>query len=352
MTLWRSLGPVLPATPPRDILRSALGTGLGLLCADLILWALSGGTTPVETRLLLIAPFGATAFLIFVVPNSPLAQPWSAVIGNTVSALVALAVLQIGLPVVPAAALAVLLAVAAMALTRALHPPGGAVAIATVLAAPNLSFALQPVFAGTAALVVFGMVWNRATGRHYPFRLPNPAPTAAANAAQRLTPGPFALAAALDRLRMGANLGVEDLSRLIAAAEGMQALGPLTAASIMSRDLVTVDPATQPTDLVQIFRLHDYRHLPLVQDGHYLGLIPQSALLGQMPEPPLARLVDPAIRPVPPETLLAEVLTRLSQGGQTCIPVTEAGTLLGLITRTDLLVALTHGPQTHGTVPR
>nr|WP_273544964.1 HPP family protein [Heliomarina baculiformis] len=40
----------------------------------------------------LVAPFGATSVLLFAVPNSPLAQPWSAVIGNTVAALVAVTV--------------------------------------------------------------------------------------------------------------------------------------------------------------------------------------------------------------------------------------------------------------------
>ena len=106
-------------------------------------------------------------------PNSPLAQPWSAVIGNTVSALSALVVLQIHLPMVPAISAAVLLAMVAMALTRATHPPGGAVAIATVLLArpdhlPGWSFALIPVFAGSAALVALGVLWNRATGHPYP----------------------------------------------------------------------------------------------------------------------------------------------------------------------------------------
>ena len=41
----------------------------------------------------LIAPFGASAVLVYAVPNSPLAQPWSVVMGNTLSALVALAVI-------------------------------------------------------------------------------------------------------------------------------------------------------------------------------------------------------------------------------------------------------------------
>ena len=164
MRWWQGFGPIRLGLPPVDVGRAALGAALGLLVADLMLWAMGAGQTA------LIAPFGASAFLIFTVPGSPLAQPWPAVVGNTVSALAALAVLALGLPQLVTNCLAVLLAIPAMALTRSLHPPGGAVAIATVLAAPALSFALIPVAAGSAALVLAGVVWHRALGRAYPLR--------------------------------------------------------------------------------------------------------------------------------------------------------------------------------------
>jgi CBS domain-containing membrane protein len=147
--------------------RAAIGAALGLLGADLVLWALGGGQAA------LIAPFGATAFLIFVFPASPLAQPWPVFVGNTLSALAAFAVQQLGLPVLATICLAVALALIAMALAEALHPPGGAIAIATVLADPDLSFVLTPVAAGSVALVLVGLLWHRAMGLPYP---PRPAP--------------------------------------------------------------------------------------------------------------------------------------------------------------------------------
>ena len=337
---WRGLLPAVPATPLREMVRAALGTGLGLLLADVILHGLAG-SGPLIGHSLLIAPFGATAFLIFVVPNSPLAQPWSAVVGNTISALVGLAVLQTGLLAVPAVSLAVLLAVVAMAAARALHPPGAAVAIATVLAAPGPGFAIMPVFVGTLALVLCGIVWNHATGRHYPFRSP------AMSSAQRQIPGPLALASAIASLRMGANLAVEDLARLIAGAEAASAgqnHNPLTAAEVMSRDLITLRATDDPSYAAALFRRHDFRHLPLLDtSGTYLGLIPQTALLGPFPDRRLADLADTSARTVHPATALASLLTLLAQGRQICIPVTEGAQLKGLITRSDLLVALTHG---------
>ncbi|WP_446741099.1 HPP family protein [Sphingomonas sp. H160509] len=40
------------------------------------------------TAILLVAPMGASAVLIFAVPASPLAQPWSVIGGNVISAVV------------------------------------------------------------------------------------------------------------------------------------------------------------------------------------------------------------------------------------------------------------------------
>ncbi len=335
--LWRGFLPALPPMLLQDMLRAGLGAGFGLLAADLLLWSLAG-TAPLQTQVLLIAPFGASAFLIFAVPNSPLAQPWSAVVGNTVSALAGLAVLQFGLPTLPAVCLAVTLAVFVMAVARALHPPGGAVAIATILAAPAPVFAIFPVMSGTLALVVSGMVWAYLTGRHYPFRQPAAAPL------QRQTPGPFELASAIGALRMGANLGVEDLSRLIATAEAIQTAsnaGPATAQDLMTRDLVTLQTNDDPTHAVTLFRKYGHRHLPLLDGQAFVGLIPQTALLGASP-PALTALVEPPAT-ISPTTPLSDLLTRFAQGRDTCLAVTTRDRLVGLITRSDLLTAVMHG---------
>ena len=69
----------------RDRIGGAVGGALGI---GITAWvsALSGfdGTTAI----LLAAPIGASAVLIFAVPSSPLAQPWRVIGGNILSALV------------------------------------------------------------------------------------------------------------------------------------------------------------------------------------------------------------------------------------------------------------------------
>ena len=88
MRAWHHFYPALPAFHGVEALRAGVGALLGIgLCALGVAAAAPLGVS----SLYLVAPLGATAVLVFCVPNSPLAQPWSAVVGNGAAALVALA---------------------------------------------------------------------------------------------------------------------------------------------------------------------------------------------------------------------------------------------------------------------
>ncbi len=88
---------------------------------------------------LLVAPMGASAVLLFAVPASPLAQPWSIIGGNTISALIGVIVAHFVHEPALATGIAVALAIAAMSFTRCLHPPGGAAALTAVLGGPAVT---------------------------------------------------------------------------------------------------------------------------------------------------------------------------------------------------------------------
>ena len=342
-----AFGPVMPHPQASEALRAGIGAVLGLALTALILWALTGQAAGLLEHTFLIAPFGASTYLIFAVPNSPLAQPWSATIGNTASALAAVMVLQTGLPTMPAAAIAVGLAILAMAALRAMHPPGGAVALATVLGAapdhmPGLAFALFPVAIGTASLVALGIVWNRSTGRVYPFRQPAaPVPLPASNTS---LPSDL-LAKTLSRLRLDANLGTEDLARLIEAAESealTRKLGPITAAAVMTPDPITVAPSAKLPELVEIFRKHSFKSVPIRHaNGHFGGLVTQTALVGIAdPDLTAAELVEPHCPTITQETPLADLVRLIVEGHQPVLPVLAGETLIGLITRSDMIALL------------
>jgi CBS domain-containing membrane protein len=116
----------------------------------------------------LIAPMGASAVIVFCLPNSVLGQPWNVVVGNLVSALVGVCCAKwIEAPEMAAVA-GMFLSVLGMVVTRSLHPPGGAVALTAILSGPPIkqlgfSFAVSPVLVSSIALVGLGVAFHSVT---------------------------------------------------------------------------------------------------------------------------------------------------------------------------------------------
>ncbi len=118
---------------------------------------------------LIAAPMGATAVLVFGVPDSPLAQPRNVIGGNFWGALVSILCVQIWGTAPWVMALAVATTIMLMKLTRTIHPPSGAVALVGVMSGVSWHFLLTPVLAGSAIIVLWTFVFNNtAPGRTYP----------------------------------------------------------------------------------------------------------------------------------------------------------------------------------------
>ena len=169
MPAWLlALRPVRTAVNGRERLRVALGAALGIAVVVLVCHRLGDGGTAWPW---IVAPMGASAVLVFAVPSSPFAHPWSVVAGNTVSALVGVACVRWLGPPVWAAAPAVGVAIALMFGLRCLHPPGGATALmVTLLGVSDPRFAVFPVAVNAVLLVAAGLAWNNLTRRPYPSR--------------------------------------------------------------------------------------------------------------------------------------------------------------------------------------
>lgn len=171
---FRLFKPLIAGARPLDRLIAGIGAAICIaltifICAQL---PIATGDLP-----LIVAPLGASAVLIFAVPASPLAQPWPVVGGNTVSALVGVAVFQAVPDAMLAAGLAVGLAILAMSLCRCLHPPGGAAALTAVIGTQNIhlagyGFAFAPVALNSIALVSLAMLFHRVSGHSYPHVAP------------------------------------------------------------------------------------------------------------------------------------------------------------------------------------
>lgn len=266
MRAWHHLYPALPAFSGTEQLRAGIGAAMGIgLCAAIVQIGVMLGLSSIY----LIAPLGATAVLVFCVPNSPLAQPWSAIVGNTSAALTAWLAVEM-LPGDWMVGVAVGASIIVMMLLRALHPPGGAVALLTALdPAPALQigplFALAPVGLTTMALVLIGVAYNRMTGRMYPFRQPDS--DGSRDTTPRLGLSNEQLGELLARFNQATNLGIVDLGRLLAAAEAEAAqhrFDGTICADIMTRNLITVRPQTTLTEAARLFRSHAIKSLPVV----------------------------------------------------------------------------------------
>ncbi|MDN5568827.1 MAG: HPP family protein [Paracoccus sp. (in: a-proteobacteria)] len=367
-SLARALGPAVAPSTLREAMRAGFGAFVGLAVVGAFVLS---PAVDLQLGLYLIAPFGASSVLLFAVPNSPLAQPWSAVVGNTVAALVGVAVCLMVADPILRVALAVGLAITAMIVCRAVHPPAGAVAMTAALGPEAIDrlgfwFALAPVATGTIALVALAAIYARITGRHYPLRQFPPPGTADPVPAERLGLSEDELTAILDRYRQSFNLGAQDLARLIGAAELQAAshrTGPMVAADLMSRDLVTVAPWAPLAQVADLFRRHRFTGLPVVaEDGRFLGVIFQLHLIsraggdamrrGRGFRAALRQMLDrdtpmradqimatagPQARP---DTPIAALLPMMAQGDIDAVPVLQGDRIVGIVTRTDLIAAL------------
>lgn len=346
---WRMrlFAPILAGATWRDRLVACLGALIGVGATGLICSLLLGNDPHLP---LLVAPMGASALLLFAIPSSPLAQPWSIIGGNTVSALVGLLVGRYIPEPAVAAGVAVALAIAGMSLLRCLHPPGGAAALTAALGGPivgayGLGFAFVPVGLNAVVLTLLGILFHRFSSHSYPHRSPvavNPHGTRDLPPGNRVGFNEADIDAALDDLGETFDIDREDLDRLLRRVE-MHALsrfrGLPRCSDIMSRDIVRIDQHGEIETARALLLEHGIRTLPVV-DRH-------NRLLGTVGLRELTRAglrvgdVMAAAYTARPDAPSVDLIAPLTDGRRHAVVIVdEAEQLLGLVTQSDLLAML------------
>jgi CBS domain-containing membrane protein len=340
--------PILAGATLKERLIGCLGAVIGICITGLVCGLIFGGHALLP---LLVAPVGASAVLLFAVPASPLAQPWSIIGGNTISALAGVTVMQFVHDPLIASGLAVGLAIAAMSFTRSLHPPGGAAALTTVIGGPAVVsagywFPLVPVAVNSALLVALGLLFHRLAGRSYPHRPvvapPNAHGTADAPPALRVGFNKEDIDAAIAEFNETLDIDRADLDLLLRQVE-QQALvrthGELACGDIMSRDVIDIGMDGSPESARALLLEHDIRTLPVIgRDGKLAGTVGLRELArtpdsGQLPVSGAitARATDPAI----------SLLPRLTDGRTHAVMIVDGdGSVKGVVSQTDVLAAL------------
>jgi len=162
-------------SPPRvsswEIFLSWVGSFLGIGAIAIV--GLEMNHRP--DAILIVGSLGASAVLVFGASKSPLAQPRNLIGGHFLSAIIGVAAYKLCQGEVwLAAPLAVSISVAAMHVTKTLHPPGGATALIAVagtdeIHALGFMYAIAPVGIGAVLLLLVALIFNNLSRtRRYP----------------------------------------------------------------------------------------------------------------------------------------------------------------------------------------
>ncbi|RWA67447.1 HPP family protein [Mesorhizobium sp.] len=343
---FRLFVPILAGATLRERLTACIGATIGIALTGVISGLAMGSGPHVA---MLVAPMGASAVLLFAVPSSPLAQPWSIIGGNTISALVGVTVAHFVHNPVIASGLAVALAIAAMSFTRSLHPPGGAAALTGVLGGPavisaGFLFPFVPVALNSIILVTLGFLFHKLSRRNYP-HVHQPAANSHGTAdrppAERVGFRPEDVDAALAALDETFDIDRDDIERLLRQVE-LQAMvrsqRRLLCQDIMSRDVISVPENAGAEEARKQLLDHNIRTLPVVDA--------EARLVGAVGLRELTRATD-TVKGVmskagtaSPDTPAMSLLPVLTDGRSHAVVIVDAGRhILGLITQTDLLAA-------------
>lgn len=352
-TFARSFVPPRPMFPRgRDLARAGIGALFGIAIAAVVGKLTPGGPAALPY---IVAPIGASAVLVFAVPASPLAQPYSVFGGNVVSATVGIAAAKLIDDPMWAATVAVAVAIVAMMLLGCLHPPGGACALFAAVGSPAVAhhgflFPLWPVGVNTAALLAVGVAVNNLTGRRYPHAPAPPAPAGAERPPlERVGVDTADVAAAMRQLDEGLDIHPSDVVRLVRAAEANaidRQLGDLRCGDVMDRTISTVHPADSLFRARTLINRHQTKALPVTDErGRLVGIVTMADLFNrdaaELGTVESVMTADPVT--VREDTPVAQLVALMTDLRYRQLPVvTGDHVLAGVISRAELIAVL-HG---------
>lgn len=365
----------MPPLSPGERWRSFFGVVLGLGVAGLlVVWMPLPGA-----HRWLIAPVGASAVILFALPHSPLAQPWS-VLGGYFAATLSAVVSSF---LLPTPALASVVAVAGcvwlMIRFRCLHPPGGALAFLIVFEEVHSPDQLLQNFlvVGVNALgllLAAVLVNNLILRRRYPHcrAAPpgNPHRTLDAPPTSRTGLSNEDLRAAVQKVDTFLDIQDNDLLQVykLAVDHAFDRHLGLRCGDVMARDIVSIEFAAELQEAWTMLRAYKVHALPVV-DRHsrrLLGIVTVADFLRQIDATRIASLADRIqgllkrtpgvtsekaevvgqIMTVDPYTVRAETsvvdaVKMLSDAGLHHVPVVdEKLRVVGMLTQSDLIAAL------------
>ena len=114
----------------------------------------------------------------------------------------------------------------------------------------------------------------------------------------------------------------------------------------MTREPVTIAPDATVREALALMQAAGCRHLPVVEEGHLIGLVTKRILLAalsageQAASPTVGRVMVDRPVTVTPDCPVEEAALLMREQGIGSLPVLEDGRLAGIITQTDMVEAL------------
>lgn len=329
----------------------------------------------------LVASMGASAVIVFIIPNSPLAQPWPLVGGHMASAVIGIACAQLFADTVFAAACASGASVLTMLLLRCLHPPGAATALAPIMAGAPLTslgygFVLMPVGINVAIMLLMAIAINRwLLHLEYP-TLSHPADhnkhkhSTLIQPAQRTGISEQDMEQALENMGLFMDVSTGDLSKLLSYAQ-LQSFkrygGNITCADIMVKNILTVEYGTEVEAAWKIMQCEKLKAMPVIdKTRRVIGIITWNdffkfidvganetfsekfrAFIRRTPNTStdkpesVGHIMTTPVSVLPESTHIAELVPLMSNQSYRQIPiVNNENRLVGMVYQANLIAAL------------
>ncbi len=261
----------------KSILLSSFSALIAIAIIGLVSqYSLSGYNVPI-----MAASMGASAVLLFVVPTSPLAHPWSFVGGHLVSALVGVSCAKLIPDITVAAAIAVGISIFAMYYLRCMHPPGGAAALLAVLGGDSIhalgfQFLLNPILLNVSIMLTCAFIYWRLAGIHQHQVLADGTSLdknwARSEEDWLVTNTPFSdenLNQAISAMDTFIDISRQDLKEIYAHAlqhSHTHDIGDIRCHEAMHSPVVSVEYGAELETVWQLFEQHNIRGVPVVDN--------------------------------------------------------------------------------------
>lgn len=358
----------MPRISPGEGLKSAIGTSLGV---TFVLFA----TQLIFGHYALVAAVGATAVIIFSIPHSPMAQPWSVFGSYLIAVVIALAVASVTPNIILGISVALVLVVLLMIAFKCVHPPAGAIAILVLTESPKSATEASELMAGillvATSVLIAAAILNKLLGRKYPQCFAEQP----ANPHKTKDPLPMVrtgithqdLDYALRKHDTYVDVQESELIDLYetAVSHAFSRKMNTRCGDIMARDVISVTEDTSLEEVWSLLHKHKVKALPVVNDIQtVIGIVTIADFLKDL----VAKAASPIdglrnlsvgqpgseskLRPVREimtrnvltehvDTPVAELIRRLSDLGMHHVPiVNQQGQLVGMVTQSDLIASM------------